>query len=226
MTTLMRVIVRLCALGALAVLGACSQDHRITDPPRPPKTDSAMVSEPVRSTTVNSAVLQTKVAAATLVGEGDVVYVSLRPGTLPNGAVATVRNQRTGNSAIVRLVDGGLDPLPMAAHAGDTLDLAVTDQLGATTYSAYLAVPFSKPPSVVRTIPAKGKTDSPLNTHVVVVFSEPVDGATITTASIRLLRGGTPVAGTVHFLDPSLDATHVSVEFVPNAALAPRLSRS
>ena len=217
MTTLMNGILGLATLGALGVLGACSHDGP-TDPP-PHNTDAISDLVHVPAATSSSTMLGQVVAAASQIDQSDVVYVSLPPGTLPTGRLATVRNPRTGNSAIVRLDAGGFDPLPMAARAGDVLELTVVDGANASVYTANLVVPRRKPPHVVRTVPQIGKTDVPLNAHLVVVFSEPVDGATITLASIRLLRAGTPVPGTVRFLNPSLDATHVSVEFVPNAAL-------
>src|SRR5207247_813654 len=74
----------------------------------------------------------------------------------------------------------------------------------------------STPPIVIRTQPPKKRTDVPLNGALLVYFSEPVDGATVTPASIQLLQGTTPVSGTTRFAD----SNHISVEFVPDAPLA------
>jgi alpha-tubulin suppressor-like RCC1 family protein len=224
MKTPRRRIVRSAALGVLASFVACSHDARtIVDPIADTTTtnsDVATVSDAVHSAAAASSVMSVGAsAAAALIDVSDVVYVSLPPGTLPNGELAKIQNARTGASALVHLTDGGFDPVPMAGRAGDALQVDVTGHAGVSLYRAGISVPVRKPPRVVRTSPPKGKTDSPLNTRVVVVFSEPVDASTVTPASIQLLRGSTAVAGAVKFLDPSLDASHVSVEFVPNAPL-------
>lgn len=214
-------IVRLVAPCAVAALAACSHDGVVTDPKPTPEVDSAAVSEAVHGPTFASAtsIQRNVTATASQSDQSDVVYVSLPTGVLPNGDVATVRNTRTGNSAIVHLSEGGFDPVAMGGRAGDAIELKVLDHANAPVYMSTLYVPARRPPRIVHSIPSKGKTDSPLNTHVVVVFSEPVDGSTVNTSSVRLLRGSTPVAGTVKFLDPSMDASHVSIVFVPNAPL-------
>lgn len=213
------VIVRLVVPCALAGLTGCSHDA-VTDPKPSPDPDSAAVSEPVHGPTLGSRTsIQASVAAASQVDPSDVVYVSLPAGASPNGDLATVRNTRTGNSAVVHLSDGGFDPVPMAGRAGDTVEVNVSDRAGAPVYLSTLYVPVRRPPRIVHSIPQRGKTDSPLNTHIIVVFSEPIDGSTVNAASIQLHRGGTAVAGTVKFLDPSMDANHVRVAFVPDAPL-------
>src|SRR5204862_448199 len=73
---------------------------------------------------------------------------------------------------------------------------------------------------VVRTEPPPRKRDVPLNTAIVVVFSEPIAGASLSTASVQLRAGQSAVSGTVGFLDPTLDPTHVTAEFVPDAPLS------
>lgn len=220
MTTLRKAIVRLAALGTLVALATCSHDI-IVDPPPPPDQDGATVSDPVHGPTFGSAtsIQRNVVTAASAVEPSDVVYVSLPTGTLPNGELATVRNTRTGNTAIVHVSDGGFDPVPMSGRAGDAVELSVIDRANAPVYMSTLYVPVRRPPRIVHSIPSKGKTDSPLNTHVIVVFSEPVDGSSVNASSIRLLRGSTSVAGTVKFLDPSMDANQLSVVFVPDKPL-------
>jgi hypothetical protein len=56
-------------------------------------------------------------------------------------------------------------------------------------------------PDVVLVTPAAGATGVDPNTAPSVRFSEPIDRATITTASLRLTSGGTPVPSTVSFFD-------------------------
>src|SRR2546426_9354787 len=55
----------------------------------------------------------------------DPVYVSLPPGTIPNGGLATIRNIRTGSSVPAVMVAGGFDPVAIEAVAGDTLAIEV-----------------------------------------------------------------------------------------------------
>ncbi len=84
--------------------------------------------------------------------------------------------------------DGGLDPLPIPATIGDTLVISTyRDGIVLELYAR--AVPERKPPIIVRTDPPRGKTRVPLNSVIVVVFSEPVDDGTVTPTSVRLLRG-------------------------------------
>jgi len=49
-------------------------------------------------------------------------------------------------------------------------------------------------PVIVRTNPPPKKRDVPLNAAIVIVFSEPVDGRTLNSSAVQLLRGTTPVA--------------------------------
>jgi len=56
-------------------------------------------------------------------------------------------------------------------------------------------------PDVVLVTPAAGATGVDPNTAPSVRFSEPVDRSTITTATLRLTSGGTPVPSTVSFFD-------------------------
>jgi hypothetical protein len=63
---------------------------------------------------------------------------------------------------------------------------------------------------VVRTEPADG-SGTPLNARIVIVFSEPIDGSTLTDKTIRLKRGFVEVAGQVQFVD----AEQMTAEIVP-----------
>ena len=142
----------------------------------------------------------------------DPVYVSLPPGTIPNGGLATIRNIRTGSSVPAVMVAGGFDPVAIEAVAGDTLAIEV--QLdGGGNRSLRLPVPSVRRPIVVRTDPPPGKRDVPLNARIVVVFSEPINPGTV--GSIRLLRGAAPTAGQI-----SLSADGLRAEFEPAGLLA------
>jgi len=148
--------------------------------------------------------------------EGGVVYASLAPGTLPEALEIQIEN-RTSNlpGQIVAAVDGGFDPVPVRGSEGDTLALTARMVSGTGT-PVLVKVPARRPPSVVRTSPGKGRTDVALNVIVGVVFSEPIDRATVNASTIRLLRDGRQVNG-----DVLLQANSWNAEFVPAAALDP-----
>ncbi len=205
--------IALTVLGALGWLGGCSDN-----PSEPIVVDSltqdVIVSDPVAAAELPAAagvaVAMTSAAADT------VVFVSLPPGTIPAGRRAIVR--RVGNAATLTttMLDGGFDPVPVGAQVGDSIAVAVTDAAGGIIQSFGLSVGARRPPIVVRTDPPRRKTDVPLNAAIVVVFSEPVAGGTLTPSTVRLLRGGNPVAGAVTVLQGSA-ATAV---FTPSAPLS------
>ena len=86
---------------------------------------------------------------------------------------------RLGSSVTAAFVDGGFDPVALPAAAGDTLTLTVqTGNAGSMSYMR--TVPTDGPPIVVRTSPAPHKRDVPLNARMVIVFSEPIDAASLT----------------------------------------------
>lgn len=140
-------------------------------------------------------------------------YLSLPPGVIPSGSEARLRVLRTGATAVVPLVNGGFDPVALEAAVGDTV--AIDVQAG-TLLSYRVAVPRPSRPAIVRTSPPPNKRDVPLNTNVVVVFSEPIDQATLTHASVQLRKGGVAVAGRLAFAD----GAHLTAQFLPNAPLA------
>ena len=141
-------------------------------------------------------------------------YVSLPPGSIPDGISATVTNLANGESFSRVMFDGGFDPVGIAARVGDTLELAVVRQLG--MFTARAVVPAARRPRIVRTSPAKGRTDVAINASIVVVFSEPIDPTTLDGGAVRLVHQGSPLEGSLR-VSPSL----MSVEFAPSAPLAP-----
>jgi hypothetical protein len=149
-----------------------------------------------------------------------IVYVSLPPQTFPNAVLARIRNRTMGESRqlLVPIIDGGFDPVPLEARAGDVLDLTISTVNGGTI-AMVVKVPVRRPPSVVRTDPPKGRTDVALNVTVTVVFSEPVDQNTLNTSTVSLLRDGKAVSGSVRLSNNALNA-----EFVPDNPLEPRSS--
>ncbi len=179
------------------------------------RVQGLIVSNPVPGTTLAS----NGTMALSNAGDNTVAYVGMTSGTVPSGVLVRVRR---GNSVslLTTMRDGGFRPLAIPAQMGDSIDVSVIDAGNQTVFHAFVAVAALRAPVVVRTEPPPKKRDYPLNAPIVVVFSKPVDGATATPTTIQLLQGTNAIAGQVRFLDPTLDATHVSVAFTPDAPLA------
>ncbi len=146
-----------------------------------------------------------------------VVYVSLVPGTVPTGLQATVRDQANGQVVTTPVINGGFDPVALAASVGDTIVVDIT-RAGSGPLEMSDVVRPVRPPRLVRTSPPPAGHDVPLNAIIVIVFSEPIDPATLTTTSVQLSRGATLVAGTVR---PG-DTVGLRAEFQPDSLLAAR----
>ena len=158
----------------------------------------------------------TALRSPTAAFSGNRAYVSLLPGTFPTATTILIRNDRTGEQLELPLQNGGLDPVPVTAHAGDRILLTVTSATGGVTTFAR-AVPARRRPRVVRVNPPRGRNDVAINASVVVVFSEPVDPATVTSTTLRLeSEGGAAIEGTVRVSDDGLSAV-----YIPSARLAP-----
>ena len=149
---------------------------------------------------------------------GSVVYVSLVPGTVPDGMQATIQDQENGQVVTTAVVGGGFDPVAIAASVGDTLAVEITRSGSEGPVRALSLVRPSRPPVVVRTSPPRGGRDVPLNASMVIVFSEPLDSATADASSVKLWRGTAPLAGTLRFAD----AAHLRAEFHPDSLLVPQ----
>ena len=151
---------------------------------------------------------------------GGIGWVSLPPGSVPDGQSATIRNGQSGANVTVALVDGGFDPIAISASVGDTVFVDITHSGNSTPLTGFQVIAIRKAPSVVRTSPPPGKSDVPLNAAIVAVFSAPIDPATLSASSFGLVRGGTPVAGSVRLVGTN----GISAEFYPDSALAPQTS--
>ena len=209
----MRDVRRVINIGFVALASACLDGHDPLAPRIATGTSSppfAIVSDPRPATAPTHGAVARSAATTT---QADVVYVSLQPGTEPNGGLATVRNTRTGSSVSVAMEDGGFDPVQTDAHAGDTVSIDI-GLVGGGTRSIIVETPRQLRPVVVRTDPGSGRRDVPLNTTIVVVFSEPVSPGSI--GGIQLLQGGTPVSGAT-----TLSADGLRAEFTPAGLLAP-----
>lgn len=192
---------------------ACSDSVSPPAPPPPPvpPTFVALVSDPVASRTSSNAYARDIFLSAH--DAGTVAYVSLHPGTVPRGNTLSIKNVRTSNVVTSRLVDGGIDPVPIAAAAGDTLELVATDS-GGMVLRLLLPVPARRPPKVVRTRPPNGGRGVPLNLNIGVVFSEPIQAASANTETVILTLAGQRVPGSV-----VTSADGLSVDYVPSEPL-------
>ena len=145
------------------------------------------------------------------------VYVAIAPGAIARGSSVDILNLSSGSTLTVPLVEGGFDPVPVSARTGDALELVVRDG-GVIVTRVRVTVSSRRPPRVVRTDPPRRKRDVALNATIVVVFSEPIDPASLTGTAVRVLRGSTPVTGRLEFLDEE----RLTVAFVPESPLAAR----
>ena len=192
----------------LAALGAACSDG----PAGPPLDDgpgtlpALVVSEPVA---LPGPELR---GAASVVST---VLVSLPSGTLEDVASARIRNLTSGSAATaaIPVVDGGFDPTPVPGASGDLLELDLIHGDGSTT-TVHAPVPVKRPPVVVRISPAGGRTDVATSVRPVVVFSEPMDPATLE-VGMRLVGEGTLVPVRIELLEPWI------AELVPDAPLEP-----
>jgi Tol biopolymer transport system component len=126
-----------------------------------------------------------------------VVYVSLPVETIAGGQTATIENLRSDARTSVLVSQGGFDPVALDAVEGDVIRIGVQVLGVPTPVEAEFAVPSQKRPAVVRLNPGPGDLHVPLDPSLTVVFSEPVDPMSLSMGSVRLLRGGIPIAGTV-----------------------------
>ena len=86
-------------------------------------------------------------------------------------------------------------------------------------YSGQLTIdadPLTSPPQVLAVSPFQGQTNGPTNAVAEVLFSEPLDATTVTSANIAIRNSSSVVVpGTITLLDGGR-----TVRLVPNASLA------
>lgn len=188
-------------LGAIAGVAAC---HDGSGPAIVPSDTTAIVSNPVSLIAAVSTGANVASSASTEQVE-QVAYVSLAPGMVPDGQFATIHRVGATSSLTASVIDGGVDPVPIAARAGDRIDITVTIAGSLTPALFSRVVPGRTRPTVVRADPPPRKRDVPLNTAIVVVFSEPVASSSLTDG-VLLLRDTTRIPGTVRLLGGSATA--------------------
>ena len=193
------------ALVAAAGLTGCADSP--AGPGAQAGADGLLISEPVRS------------GAALVAGDTEglaLAYISVTPGTFPDGISATITNLANGETVTVEIVDGGYDPVGLKASPYNEIEITFRNRDGSfTTFRRF--VPVGKRPRIVRTRPPKDATDvvlafSPLE----VVFSEPVARSTVTLETIKLLADGAPVDVTI-----ALRLDGLVAQLTPTADLAP-----
>jgi alpha-tubulin suppressor-like RCC1 family protein/uncharacterized protein YjdB len=148
--------------------------------------------------------------------DNSIAYISLQPETAPTGVTAVITNARLGVSVTTPMVDGGIDPVPLPAAAGDSVKIQIQTAGGITVTTVANVVPSRRPPKIVRTIPGRGKTGVPLNKNIEVLFTEPVAASSLV-SSIRLFHGTSQVAGSAEILQ----GVTAAIVFTPTANLEP-----
>ena len=195
----------ICA-GILAV--ACSGPDAPTSP-TVPQSSAFVLSSPQLS---GSAASNHGATAAT--GPGDVVYVSLPPGSIPNAGAITIRVEPGGALVNANAVDGGFDPVAVPAAAGDTLYIEVQVP-GKSPVLNIMPVPKTGHPVVIRTSPPTQKRDVPLNANILVVFSEPITLSSWNANTVQLTQGSTAIPSSAGFQD----ADHLMATLTPTGPL-------
>ncbi len=170
-------------LSVLASLGLVTCSDPSGPPPGPGRAmgTRAVVSEAV--TFPVSASVRGAHGGATI--DDGVTWIAIPEGTLETGRTISLRVLRTGERLNVSDDFGGLDPVPMAAVPGDTIEVQATS-VGGTVTEDYYVVPVLRRPIIIRTDPRKRRNDLPLNARIVVVFSEPMRPGTVDTPTVRL----------------------------------------
>jgi len=148
----------------------------------------------------------------------DVVWVSMMPGTIPDGLIFSIENMKSQvASASYSLVHGGLDPVRIPAEAGDTLLATITRQ-GAPSRNDSILVPVRSRLHLVRVAPANQDAGLPLDARVLLVFSQPVQWSTLA-LGVHLTLNDAEVVGTFAAIAGPGDT--LFAEFVPASALQP-----
>src|SRR5262245_33393714 len=212
-TIVRRISPRVAAGLLLLILAGSCEDGTAPEKPEPAGTTlTAIVSDPAEFVGLASSMVGVTSLA------GPVTYVSFPPGTFPTSGSEgslTVRNLRTLAVLTAGLQDGGLDPEPLPADVGDSLEFTI-DTGGTQPIEFINEVPDAKRPTVVRTDPKSGKRDVPLNIQLRVIFSEPIIATTVTNSTLVLQQQGSPVAGRIQVSLTGLEAT-----FFPTSPLLP-----
>jgi len=178
---------------ALVGLAMCACDHDTPVAPEPTGTIPIEVPATRRSAGLPGVHVS---ASRGLTAPDPKAFVAIERGSLANGTSLVVR--KTGGAIETRLplTEGGLDPVAVSALAGEELLLDVMDGNELVFAASALVLP-RVPPIVIRTDPPKRRTSVPVNMRVIIVFSEPIDPASVTSRSVRLVGAGAEVQATL-----------------------------
>lgn len=194
-----------CHCLVLALLAACGSG--VSDPPADPGGNST---DP-HGLSVSAPVPPPGSAPA---GGATVAFVSAFPGTISRAATARVA-VGTASVHAIQMLDGGFDPVPVPAEAGDEVRVEITDSAGSVS-TINAGVKAGARPRVVRTSPAPRRTDVPLNAIIRVVFSAPMTQESVR-EGVRLTLAGARVPADVE----AADGTGVAYDLVPVEELVP-----
>ena len=197
------------------VLAGCLAEAptSIPKPPVPLPPTPFIVSDPV-SVSPSATVL----APAGPQGSSATVWISLPVGSLPNANGVTIYVPSTGVQVSVIVTDGGFDPVGVVARAGDTL-VAIVSELTPGKPTRYLMlVPATSAPVVIRSSPPPHRRDVPLNSIMMITFSEPMDSTSLVRA-IGLRADSIAVVGTLKALVSG--GVVFRAVFTPTDSLAP-----
>lgn len=204
-------------IGSTICAVACSNDSPVA-----PTTSKPLLSAraPI-GVLVSDPRLQTSVTGLAR----NVVYVSARPGTFYESVLVVVTNSTRSAPPQTAKANGGFDPIAIEAEAGDDLILTVSSYSGVKSRFS-TTVPLHAAPVVVRTDPINSEVDVALDSRVHVIFSEPIDVATVNSSSVALYSrpfdagassaGDSPVAATM-----SVAPSGCEIVLSPEGALSP-----
>jgi alpha-tubulin suppressor-like RCC1 family protein len=206
----------LLAVGALTVFGACRDEPMAPldpfEPEQPEEPEGpALVSDPSPVSVQQQASAGSGLASS---ASSSFSWISFVPETYVEASETRLRNLASGAIVSALLVDGGMDPVPVPALVGDSIEITVLSGQQLVARTVYL-VPPRRPPVVVRSSPPRGRKAVPINTSIVIVFSEPIDPASVNEGSIRLVGGSDSVPVEIDVLGDGF-----SVELIPGQDLA------
>jgi Tol biopolymer transport system component len=202
-------------VSAVLAAGGCDSSAPTAPSPSTGSAIALIVSDPARAPQTSSGAIGAGLAANLHLNEGS-AYVSAVPGTVAGATSVEIENLRLHQSTAATLADGGFDPVAIPAIVGDSIEIRFELAGGGLT-AVRAAVPARRRPRVVRTHPIRGRRDVAINSVISTIFSEPINPTTLRDSTVRLLRDGVAVRGTVRLTPGPVPG----VEFVPAEALVP-----
>ena len=132
--------------------------------------------------------------------------------TFARPASITLAEDPTGlDESGIRLVFGPDGAVWSEVDGGSTVDPATHTVTGHTTHFSYFAAAKVDVdvPRIVSVAPPRNASDVPVTSFATVVFSEEMDGTTLTDNNIRLLEGGTTSIGARAVASPDLKTVYL-----------------